>query len=461
MDKTLMRARGRRTLAVNEMRALHELAVSEDRDFTEAEKVKFAALEAEAAQINATIAAEEAKTLRELTKDGVRDEGERRDGSLLAHRPPLFDPAIDEVTRGPTRLALPPGAKWYAELFGPVQGQTGGFESREEFFRTVHSGRADPRLSAAHFEGIPSSGGFAVPDQFAADLLDESLESEIVRPRADVQPMTSDSKNVAMWDGLDHSTGALYGGFTAQWLGEGAALTEQTAKLRMINLNAKKMALLAQVSNEMIMDGGTFEGALVSAMVKAMGWHLDYYFLRGTGAGQPLGVLGDPALVTVAKDASQPADTVSYNNLAGMFSRMHPALLGDAIWVANPTTIPQLLQLVVKITNVAGTENVGGSHIPVVTESNGVFRILTKPVVFTEKLPALGDVGDILFVNFSQYAVGLRKEVSIDKSIHVGFQIDTSHYRGILRVDGQGKWNKPVTPKSGATLSWAVVLEAR
>ena len=460
MNKALLRARGRRTVVVNDMRALHELAVSEDRDFTEAEQVKFTALEAEVATITANITAEEAKTLRELTAGGVRDEGERRDGSLLAQRPPVFDPASDEVTRGPTRLALPSGAKVYADLFGSAQGKTGGFESREEFFRTVHSGLADPRLQAAQFEGIPSSGGFAVPEQFAADLLDESLETEIVRPRADVQPMTSDTRKVAMWDSLDHSA-VLYGGFTAQWLAEGGTIAEKTAKLRMITLGAKKMGLLAQVSNEMIMDGGTFEGSFVGAMARAMSWYLDFYYLRGTGSGQPLGVLGDPALITVTKEASQAADTIQYENVAKMFARMHPALMDGAVWVANPDTIPQLLQLNIRVKNAAATDFVGGSHVAVLSESGGQMRLLTRPVLFTEKLPTLGDVGDLLFVNFSQYVIGLRKEVSIDKSIHVGFKEDTSWYRGILRTDGQGKWNKPVTPKAGSTLSWAVVLEAR
>jgi len=34
-------------------------------------------------------------------------------------------------------------------------------------------------------------------------------------------------------------------------------------------------------------------------------------------------------------------------------------------------------------------------------------------------------------------------------------------YRVIVRVDGQGTWDKPITPKNGAMLSWAVALEAR
>ncbi len=66
-----------------------------------------------------------------------------------------------------------------------------------------------------------------------------------------------------------------------------------------------------------------------------------------------------------------------------------------------------------------------------------------------------------MFVDFSQYSLGLRKVMSIDKSQHVGWQTDETGYRGILRADGQGRWDQVVTPKNGDTLSWCVTLAAR
>ena len=39
----------------------------------------------------------------------------------------------------------------------------------------------------------------------------------------------------------------------------------------------------------------------------AVSWSLDDKFLNGTGAGQPLGLLADPALITVTKETSQSA----------------------------------------------------------------------------------------------------------------------------------------------------------
>jgi hypothetical protein len=61
----------------------------------------------------------------------------------------------------------------------------------------------------------------------------------------------------------------------------------------------------------------------------------------------------------------------------------------------------------------------------------------------------------------SQYIVGLRREVSLEKSVHVGWQTDQSGYRSILRVDGMPRWTKVFTPVAGDTLSWCVTLATR
>jgi HK97 family phage major capsid protein len=82
------------------------------------------------------------------------------------------------------------------------------------------------------------------------------------------------------------------------------------------------------------------------------------------------------------------------------------------------------------------------------TESNGQFSILTRPVIFTEKTETLGNKGDLMLCDFSQYVVGLRE----------GMRFDTS----IQRHDGQPLWDSALTLEDGSTtVSPFVVLEAR
>jgi len=50
-----------------------------------------------------------------------------------------------------------------------------GFYSMDEFLRTLHSGRADNRLiNASMVEGIPEFGGYSVPEEYGAFLMDKS-----------------------------------------------------------------------------------------------------------------------------------------------------------------------------------------------------------------------------------------------------------------------------------------------
>ena len=139
-----------------------------------------------------------------------------------------------------------------------------------------------------------------------------------------------------------------------------------------------------------------------------------------------------------------------------MMSRMFAGSFQNSVWVCHQSTIPQLLSLSIAI----GT---GGSHIPVMmTESNGQFTMLTRPVVFTEKTEPLGDKGDIMLADFSQYVVGLRSDMRFDTSIHVAFETDELLSRIIERHDGQPLWDEALTLADGSTtVSPFVVLGAR
>jgi HK97 family phage major capsid protein len=188
---------------------------------------------------------------------------------------------------------------------------------------------------------------------------------------------------------------------------------------------------------------------------KGLGWFRDKAFLKGTGVGQPMGILNAGCLVSVPKLSGQKAATIQYENLTAMMARLYAGSFSNSVWVCHQSTIPQLLSLSLAV-------GVGGSAIPVMNQANGAFSILTRPVVFTEKTEVLGTKGDILLADLSQYVVGLRSEMRFETSIHVAFQTDELLSRIIERHDGQPLWDTALTLADGTTqVSPFVTLDAR
>ena len=334
----------------------------------------------------------------------------------------------------------------------------GEWRGEGDYFAAIASMRHHPALKRSQSGIFGSDGGFAIPEPLAAQIFDVSLESEIIRPRAKVFTLTSESVKVPSWDGADHSSDSLYGGIDADWKGETATLDVKTAKLRVTKLVAKKMALLGRVSTELAEDSPMFAQQFREALTTAAGWHMDNAFLNGDGVKQPEGLLNSPALVTQDKETGQTAATVVWENIINMWSRMWPRGQGKAVWIANHDIIPQLYAM---------SQAVGTGGVPVYMPANhgagAPFQTLMgRPILFSEKVPTLGTVGDIGLFDLSQYAIGMRAQVSLMISPHVYFTTDELAFRLRVRVDGKSLWEDAVTPANGAnTLSPFVVLATR
>lgn len=393
------------------------------------------------------------------TKEPVDDRSPEEHAAALAEgRAHIFmDSESHSLDRqaSPYEIKTSADKKDYRSLYGENGGAHTWRDNQSNFFEALFSGRYHPDLDKrAMNEGTPSDGGFLVPVEYAEKIHNVSLENELVMPRATVMPMQSNSLMLPAVDIGDHSSN-LYGGFTASYKAEAATLAEANPKTRQMNLQAKKLTGFLRFSNELMADAQNGERQILDICGKGLSWYRDKSFLKGTGAGEPLGILNADCTLAQAKESGQSADTIVYENLVGMLGKLHPASFKNAVWVCHQSTIPQLLQISIAI----GT---GGSFVPVLSETDGQFTILTRPVIFTEKTEVLGDKGDILLCDFSQYIIGLRSEMRIDLSQHLYFSSDEGAARLIERHDAQPLWNEALTLEDGSTeVSPFVTLAAR
>jgi len=317
--------------------------------------------------------------------------------------------------------------------------------------------RSDERLKDLSVT-VPGDGGQLVPEEFRAELLMFGLEQSLVRSRARIIPMGSPS---IRWPAIRDTSHAstVFGGVSGVWVSEGGTVSSSTNQpsFSSVRLAVNKLTAYSEVTNELMQDSAiAIESLITSLYPQGISYFEDDAFINGTGVGQPMGYLNADAMVAVAKETSQAADTIMWENILNMFSRMMPSSLGNAIWVANIDTFPQLATMSLHV----GT---GGNGVWI---SNGVegppVTILGRPVVFTEKAQTLGDAGDLTFIDLSQYLIGDRQAMTMSQSEHVLFATDQTAFRLIQRLDGRPWLISALTPRNSTnTVSPYVNLASR
>lgn len=311
--------------------------------------------------------------------------------------------------------------------------------------------------NATATEGIGVDGGFDVPEVWYRGVIDQALQGSEFAQRCRVFPAESNNLTIPMLDTASRNTGVA--GLLANWAGENSEQTAQVMKWRAVAMKLRKTFILSEASSELVEDGISYEAQLTSGMSIATAQTLDAGILYGTGVGQPLGILNSPGAIEIAKEGSQTADTIVWENLVKMYSRLAPGCQKRATWFCSPQSLPSLMAVKVPGTDapalLSGGFNDAGAGAPAMS-------IFGRPVVVTEICPSVGDVGDIVFADMSQYGLLMKRSARMENSNAPGFDRDVISFRMIMRVDGLPLWDTPITPHNGGTtLTWATFLAVR
>lgn len=335
-----------------------------------------------------------------------------------------------------------------------------GFTTFGEFLTAAYlvnnKGRSDARLKILQ-EQTGDAGGFLVPEQYRAELMNDVLEAAFFRPRARVIPITGPT-SIPRVNVTTHAT-SVYGGVVAYWLKEGATLSSNATdpSFGQVRFEPKDLIGYSQVSNQLLADSAlALEPLLRFMFSEALTFYEEEAFVNGDGAGEPLGILNADCTVSVAKETGQAATTIVAENLDKMYSRMLPRSANRAVWLAHPDTFPQLAAM---------SRSVGTGGAPVwISNMAGAppTTIYGRPVIFTEHCKTLGTTGDVWFVDLAYYVIADRNALAIASSDHVRFATNETVWRFIQRLDGQPWMSSAITPAYGSnTFSPFVKLDAR
>jgi HK97 family phage major capsid protein len=122
------------------------------------------------------------------------------------------------------------------------------------------------------------------------------------------------------------------------------------------------------------------------------------------------------------------------------------------VWVMNQTVMSNLFQMTV------GTSNVWQPNMQQGVPGN----LFGMPVIFTEKLPTVGNAGDVLLADWRYYLIGDRQATTIESTQFYQWQYDLTSWRAVHRVDGQPWLSAPLTLSDGTVqVSPFVILGAK
>lgn len=319
--------------------------------------------------------------------------------------------------------------------------------------RTIYKShqQADMAIKTDMVEDSGNLGGWAIPEDFDARLLQASLKASAflgLIPRINV------TLPAGRWPYLDIFTAPTAGGGgTAESAGitgavraEGGSYTETNPNLEQLEWRVSDViAGSIQVSKELRRDVGALEGLLTRLVAINDQSKQEYFVLNGNGVNQPLGVLQSDALIDVTPATN---NLFSWVDALTMLSRFWAVDDSAATWLIHPSVIPDVGSMEV------GTA--GGAVFQANLSAGLPMPLLGYSMRKSQHLAQANSSGDALLIDWSCYQIWDMGGAYMDFSEHVGFLNGLDTWRFGRYMDGKPLWRSEITlssPGSAYTMS--------
>lgn len=290
----------------------------------------------------------------------------------------------------------------------------------------------------AQSEGTTTLGGFTVPDPLSSDLIYLREQFGVARQNCRIYPMTSDILNVP---NASASTSVYYPA-------ENSAITASDITFAQVQLVAKKMAVLTQVSKELAEDSIIDFGAtLARDMAFVMAKEEDRVVFNGADDAGTSGITGilrgvynlDGTKTSIASlvlfptgQAGDAARSPTLASLRTMVGKL-PTYASNAKWYMHKTMFFNKIAPLL--------DALSGNAIGDIQQAYGANPTLYGfPVVFVQNMPTSS--GGALAINTPFFmlgdlsvgtAFGDRRGVTIEVSDQYYFNADSLAFKGTAR----------------------------
>ena len=429
-----------RATKVAEMESLINASKADERELTDEEQTQFDALNAECGKLANQISVEEtmAKRKAEVARSVKLP--------VLDRIVPPQKPA-DISPEG--KIQIPATVKKWGQLKsfkGPdadIQAFTAG-----QFYRALYGSQNAQRWcsehgvmlrldAAAHQEDVNTRGGYLVYDELDNAIIDLRLQYGVFERNARRVAMTSDVKNRPR----------RTGGLAAYWVGESTAVTESNKTWDKVQLIAKKLGVIARISNELSEDAIiNVADDLTREISAAFAQEIDEAGFIGTGASTYGGIYGLSPLLSATNGVDEGGGMIlaagnlfseaTLGDLSRMIGKLPNYAIGNAKWYCSQAVWGSVLLRLATA--------VGGATVTEVVNGVSARSFLGFPVELTEVLPT-ADGNSQIFMLFGDLSLssdfGDRRSTTVkfSDSAYVGstsvFEQDETAVIGTIRCD--------------------------
>jgi HK97 family phage major capsid protein len=298
-------------------------------------------------------------------------------------------------------------------------------------------------------ETTGAGGGFLVPSQFEQQIRAVGapmLFDQLVAAGRGPLVLRTNAAELALpvleQDQVpDVESSALVGGVRLIWREQSADVQASEPKFEQRIFRPHSADAYVAASTELLSDAPqALEEFLTTLFGRAYSALRAYSMLRGTGAGQPRGIVGHPATISVARATGGTQAENDTETILRMIERLLPGS-ATAVWIAHPFWRSRLMA-----TRLADT---------LLYVANGQSLVYGDtlagiPIAYSEHLPAVTAAGSLILADLSYYAMVERAGFTVAFSEHARFLKRQAVWLFGVRIDGAPLLNAPMTLADGS-----------
>lgn len=249
---------------------------------------------------------------------------------------------------------------------------------------------------------VANLGGDTVPEDFRLPMLSVPTEAAHILPRATVVPAPTGEVTYPKALQTDNNE---YGGMTGSWIGEAGLKPKTDTQFEQVKIQTHEFAMHTQISHRLLSRSAVAMEQWVATTGRNVAMDaMDKAFINGDGNGKPLGILQTNGIRNVGR---QVAGTVGRTDLLNLKYALKPYHRANGTYLMEDGVLQKFEEL----------EDNEGRPLFTANTATGVFeRLAGFPFITNTRQPTLGSVGDLCFVDLSQYYVAMEQDIMVKRS---------------------------------------------